>query len=112
MEIAKLIEAEHSDLFDVLAYIAFARPPISRKARVESHRGQIFRRYDQRQQEFLQFVLDQYIRQGVEELDPEKLPQLIELRYQTVTDAMAKLGNVSNIKQCSLDFRNISISKI
>jgi len=44
-------------------------------------------------------------RQGVEELDPEKLPQLIELRYQTVTDAMAKLGDPSNIRAILVGFQ-------
>ena len=31
--IRKLIDAERSDLFDVLAYIAFARPPVTRRER-------------------------------------------------------------------------------
>ena len=34
----KIIEAEKSDLFDVLAYVAYARDPISRAARAEAAR--------------------------------------------------------------------------
>ena len=37
-----LIDAEKSDLFDVLAYIAFKLGPITRAERVETHKDQIF----------------------------------------------------------------------
>ncbi|MCW5204041.1 DEAD/DEAH box helicase family protein, partial [Desulfobulbus sp. US4] len=42
-EIKKHIQAENSDLFDVLAYIAFALPVISRQERVENSGPAIFR---------------------------------------------------------------------
>ena len=42
-EIKRMINAEKSDLFDVLAYIAFALAPITRQERVETRRGRIFR---------------------------------------------------------------------
>jgi type I restriction enzyme, R subunit len=61
--------AEKSDVFDVLAYIAFALAPITRSERVETRKGEIFARYDGKLQAFLDFVLAQYVRQGVEELD-------------------------------------------
>ena len=60
-EIAKIIDAKHSDLFDVLAYIAFALAPITRAERVEAHRETILARYDEKLREFLDFVLFQYI---------------------------------------------------
>ena len=74
-EISRMINAEKSDLFDVLAYIAFALAPITRSERVETRRGDIFSRYDPKLQAFLDFVLAQYVKQGVEELDQEKLGQ-------------------------------------
>ncbi|MBA2883183.1 hypothetical protein HNR65_003545 [Desulfosalsimonas propionicica] len=76
-EIGKLIEAENSDFYDILAYIAFARPPVTRAERVETCRTEIFNGYDYPQQEFLNFALDHYVARGVEELDTAKLPQLI-----------------------------------
>jgi len=45
-EIRRMIDAEKSDLFDVLAYIAFALAPITREERVNNRREQIFSRYD------------------------------------------------------------------
>lgn len=104
-EIGQMIEAQESDLYDVLAYIAFNRPPVTRAERVESHRAEIFSQYDYRQQEFLRFVLEHYVEQGVSELDPEKLPQLIELKYNTVGDAIQELGPVRNIREVFVGFQ-------
>ena len=60
-DLTEMVDAENSDLYDVLAYIAFTSPPLSREARVASHRDRIFSIYRDQQREFLRFVLDQYI---------------------------------------------------
>ena len=92
-------------LYDVLAYIAFALAPISREERVNTRRSLIFAHYGNKQQEFLDFVLEQYIRQGVGELDDEKLPHLIELKYHAVADAVAELGQVAAIREIFIGFQ-------
>ena len=98
-EIKKLINAEKSDLFDVLAYIAFALSTMTREERVSLYKERIFEHYaDSKQQQFLSFVLEHYIAQGVGELDQEKLPVLLELKYDTVGDAVAELGGVAEIR--------------
>jgi hypothetical protein len=61
-----MIDAEKSDLFDVLAYIAFAKAPITREERVTTRRATIFAHYDSKLQEFLDFVLSQYVKEGVD----------------------------------------------
>jgi type I restriction enzyme, R subunit len=104
-EIGKLIEAENSDVFDVLAYIGFARAPLSRSERVTQHRAQIMSAYDAKLQTFLDFVLDQYVRSGVEELDGEKLPSLLTLKYHDLSDAVADLGSVPAIRQAFIGFQ-------
>nr|WP_255721757.1 type I restriction endonuclease subunit R [Ectothiorhodospira lacustris] len=104
-DVGKLIEAEHSDLYDVLAYIAFNMAPVSRAERVDAHKERIFHGHDYRQREFLRFVLDHYVAQGVSELDTAKLPQLIELKYHSVGDAVRELGPVGNIREVFVDFQ-------
>jgi type I restriction enzyme R subunit len=104
-EISQMINAEKSDLYDVLAYIAFTRAPVSRKERVDTRRNIIFSHYGDSQQEFIDFVLSHYIRQGVGELDQEKLPHLIELKYNTVADAAASLGGVAQIRDVFIGFQ-------
>lgn len=104
-EIKTLIEAEQSDLFDVLAYIAFALPAITREERVEMSRSSIHQHYSDKQLEFLDFVLSHYVNQGVTELDQEKLPNLLELKYQSVGDAVAALGSVGEIRDVFIGFQ-------
>ena len=104
-EIKNAIDADKGDLFDVLAYIAFLVPPITRKERVEVHRPQIFTNYDNKLQAFLDFVLSQYVDQGVEELDQGKLGALINLKYGSVNDAAAKLGGVQQIRDAFVGFQ-------
>ena len=72
-EVSRMINAEKSDLFDVLGYIAFALTPITRSERVEARKSNILFRYDEKLQAFLDFVLAQYVKEGVGELDQEKL---------------------------------------
>jgi type I restriction enzyme, R subunit len=104
-EISRLIDAESSDLYDVLAYIAYAAAPISRIDRVIAHKSLIFSRYVGKQQEFLDFVLEQYIKAGVGELDRAKLPQLLELKYHAIGDAVAELGSVGSISEVFIGFQ-------
>ncbi|PCJ99172.1 MAG: restriction endonuclease subunit R [Zetaproteobacteria bacterium] len=104
-EVAKLIEAENSDLFDVLAYIAFAMEPISRTERVDAHKDEILQDYDDKLQAFLEFVLGQYEEQGVGELDQEKLPNLLELKYSSTADAANQLGGISKIRDAFVGFQ-------
>lgn len=82
----KIIDAEKSDLFDVLEFISFSAKPITREERVASAQQNIFALLDNHQKEFLEFVLTKYIETGVEELDQEKLPHLLELKYHAVSD--------------------------
>ncbi len=66
-EMQKIIDAEKSDLFDVLAYIAYALAPITRKDRADLARTAIATQFSTKQQAFLEFVLSQYVDIGVEE---------------------------------------------
>lgn len=105
LEISRLIDAEKSDLYDVLAYIAYATEPMSRYTRATLRRPLIFSQYCGKQQEFLDFVLDQYIKEGIGELDREKLPQLLTLKYHSVRDAVTELGAVASISDLFIDFQ-------
>ena len=101
----KMVDAEDSDLFDVLAYVSFAIPPISREKRVAGAKQAIFRGLEWEQKEFLEFVLAQYIEKGVEELDEDKLPRLLNLRYHAIADAISALGNVERIRSTFFNFQ-------
>jgi type I restriction enzyme, R subunit len=89
----------------VLAYIAYAAEPISRYNRVTMRKPFILSKYHDKQQEFLDFVLEQYIKEGVGELDRSKLPQLLELKYHAVRDAVEVLGCVKTISDVFIGFQ-------
>ena len=108
----KMIKAEKSDLFDVLEYISFATKPIMREMRVAQAQSKIFSGLDNKQKEFLEFVLSKYIETGVEELDQEKLPDLLTLKYQAISDAEEILGGVENIRSTFIGFQKYLYEKV
>jgi type I restriction enzyme R subunit len=107
----KMINAEKSDLFDVLEYVSFAMTPITREIRVAQSQSRIFKGLDNKQKEFLEFVLSKYIETGVEELDQEKLPDLLMLKYQAISDAEDILGGVDNIRATFIGFQKYLYEK-
>ena len=104
-EMARIIDAPDSDVFDVLAYVAFALPPLSRAERVETRKAAVLDGYDAQLSAFLDFVLGQYVKQGVEELDQDKLPRLLELRYASVSEGTQTLGGVAKVREAFLKFQ-------
>jgi type I restriction enzyme, R subunit len=102
----KLIDAEKSDLFDVLEYVFNSDiKPITREARVAAAQANIFAFLNAQQKEFIDFVLSKYIETGVEELDQEKLPILLTNKYHSLEDAKDVLGNVANISSLFIQFQ-------
>ena len=102
----KLIEADHSHLFDVLEYVFDSEnKPMSRAARDASAETNIFALLNEQQREFIAFVLGKYIETGVDELDQEKLPLLLTNKYQSLEDARALLGEVSDISRLFIEFQ-------
>jgi type I restriction enzyme R subunit len=103
-DLSTLIHGEDSDLFDVLNYVAYHKDLVPRLKRAERARIHL-NNYNRNQQEFLDFVLSQYIIQGISELDDNKLPQILELKYQAIADAKAKLGDIKTIRETFIGFQ-------
>jgi len=102
----KLVNAEQSDLFDVLEYVFNGDvKPISREARVNDAKTTILALLNEKQKEFIEFVLSQYIETGVEELSQEKLPILLTNKYQSLEDAKEILGDVAGISSLFIEFQ-------
>ncbi|MDD3884062.1 MAG: DEAD/DEAH box helicase family protein [Gallionella sp.] len=92
-EMQKIIDAENSDLFDVLANVAFAMSPVSRQSRADAAHKAVHENFSSKQQVFLDFVLAHYVQEGVDELEQEKLTKLLRLKYHdSIPDAVADLG--------------------
>ena len=97
-EMQRIIDAEKSDIFDVLAHVAYALPTVTREARAAGAKLLIHSQFGAKQQAFLDFVLAHYVSVGVEELDQEKLTPLLRLKYHdSIADAIADLGRPEDI---------------
>jgi type I restriction enzyme R subunit len=106
VEMQKIIDAEKSDLFDVLAYIAYALPLLTREERADRAKVAISARFNSKQQAFLDFVLVHYVGVGVDELDQEKLTPLLRLKYlNSISDAIADLGRPEEISSVFVEFQ-------
>ena len=105
-EMQRLIEAENSDLFDVLAYVAYALPPMTRQERAEGAKVYLNSGFNAKQRAFLEFVLAHYVSDGVDELGSEKLSSLLRLKYQnSMADAEADLGPAAGIRSLFSGFQ-------
>ena len=102
----KVIEAEQSDLFDVLAYVAYADDPMTREARAAQAETMLGQEFDSKQQAFLSFVLGHYVKEGVTELDDAKLGPLLKLKYNNaLADAFADLGTPDAVRRAFVGFQ-------
>ena len=105
-EMQRIIDAEKSDLFDVLANVAYALPPLTREERATRAKVAIHAHFNSKQEAFLEFVLAQYVKVGVQELDQQKLSPLLKLRYNNaIADAVADLGRPEEIGQVFSGFQ-------
>jgi type I restriction enzyme R subunit len=101
-----LIDAKDSDVYDVLAFVAYAAETHSRAERVDLAKPNIAKEFsDYKQQAFINFILDKYLQDGVGELSASKMRSLIELKYNTISDASAELGSPAVIRETFIGFQ-------
>jgi type I restriction enzyme R subunit len=104
--VQSLVNMENSDLFDVLEYVFNGNyNSLTREQRVAASQATIFALLDNKQKEFIEFVLSKYVETGVEELDQDKLPILLTNKYQSLEDAKKVLGNVGDISKLFIEFQ-------
>lgn len=105
--LTKMIHAEKSDLFDVLAYYNFQLSITSRTERVKQTREKLENIGNEKEREFLEFILGRYIDSGWEELSAERLPQLLKLKYwASISDAQKQLGKLDEIRERFFHLQN------
>ncbi len=105
-EMQIIIDAENSDIFDVLTYVAFDIDPVTREERAIKARSTLHGHFSDKQEVFIDFVLAHYVKEGVGELEPEKLSPLLKLKYNNaIADAIADLGKPELIKDVFYGFQ-------
>jgi len=102
----KLVDMEKSDLYDVLGYVFNSNfATMTREARVKAAEATVFALLNDRQKEFIAFVMSKYIEAGVDELEQEKLSILLKNKYGSVPDAIENLGEITSIKELFIEFQ-------
>lgn len=102
--IRTVIDAEDSDIFDVLEYVAYNIEPINRTERVEKTKPYVLTLSSQ-QQDFVNYVSELYISVGYEELGASKLPEILKMKYGTAADGITKLGGLEMAKNTYNDYQ-------
>ncbi|MDC0333094.1 DEAD/DEAH box helicase family protein [Gammaproteobacteria bacterium] len=110
-KLRELIDAEDSDLFDVLQYIAYSNPAITRKERVDLAEDNIYQFINKDQVDFIRFVLNNYIQEGIDELDIANLSTIINAKYGSINEAQKELGSSNEIKEAFTDFQKYLYQK-
>jgi len=101
-----LIDAKDSDVYDVLAYVAYAAETHTRTERATQARPAIREAFtDAKQQEFIEFILEKYVEDGVKELAKSKMNSMVKLKYDNAHDAVAVLGSPGVIKETFAGFQ-------
>lgn len=104
-QIQDCIKAEESDLFDVLAYIAYSTTPITREDRAEKGRTMVSSSYDEKLAAFLNYVLGQYVEEGVEDLSRDKLSDYLTIQFGSPAQGATALGGIDKAIESYIGFQ-------
>ena len=105
LRLQEMIDAKDCDLFDVLEYISYARQPITRIERVAKAKDNIHAFLKREHMEFIDYVLNNYIKDGIDELDDRKLGTIITNKYESNIDAERELGDLDTIRDVFVKFQ-------
>ena len=105
IKLQEMIDAENSDLFDVLEYIAYSRKTITRLERVCNAEDNVYAFLNEKQRDFIGFILRNYVQDGVDELDISNLSATLTSKYGSVYEGQKVLGDVDEIKRVFVDFQ-------
>lgn len=78
-------------MLDVLAFLAYNTTPMDRKRRADILKEQARKKYTDAQLDFLNYIMDLYVRNGYKELGTDKLPTLTKMKYGSTYDAIYRL---------------------
>lgn len=96
-DLKQIFEAQDSDIYDVLAHLSFNMDIKSRNERVIAVENSDFveKYHNEKAKQFIEFILDRYRKDGVKELDDDKLGKLVDLSgLGTIREVAANFGGI------------------
>ena len=105
--VRRFLQMEQCDMLDVLSYLAYNTTPLDRQRRADIIRAEMEASATVSQQDFVDFVMKMYVRNGFKELGTDKLGTLIDMKYHSTSDAKAQLGmEMPQIRNFFLDVQH------
>ena len=106
-KIRSLLELDNCDMMDVLSFLAYNTTPLERQQRAAILRHDMMAQLTQQQQDFVDFILQMYVRNDFKELALEKLGTLVKMKYNdSISDAKQQLKmDVGQMKDFFLDMQ-------
>ena len=105
-DMAHVVNAADSDLFDVLAFVKFSLEPQTRMQRAARVRADTLSALPSEMRDFLRDVLEAYEANGVKELSKANLRNLLHVRYHGTQQAVAALGPAPHILKQFADMQS------
>ncbi|MBZ9778457.1 DEAD/DEAH box helicase family protein [Psychroflexus sp. CAK8W] len=99
-DLRNMIATPECDIFDVLSHISFSSDLMTRKQGVKFVKDdvQFFDVYENlKAKDFLEFILKHYEEHGIEELQRDKLGDLVKLKLGTSKDAKTAFGDMKTL---------------
>ncbi len=96
-DLKQIFEAQDSDIYDVLAHLSFNMDIKSRNERVIAVENSDFveKYHNEKAKAFIEFILDRYRKDGVKELDDDKLGKLVDLSgLGTIREVASNFGGI------------------
>ncbi len=93
-DLKEIFEAVNSDIYDVLAHLSFNLDIKTRNERAMAVENSTFieKYHNEKAKDFIEFILEKYIKYGFKELEENKLSTLIEQSGFDKKDLMASFG--------------------
>ncbi len=104
-DIRGLVDAPHSDLYDVLSYVLFNADPLTREERADGLQGADDLSHDHEMKDLLSSILEAYVNDGESELATKKLGQFLTARYGSVGEGKARLGDLAAVRTAFRDMQ-------
>jgi len=100
-ELKSIFEAQESDIYDVLAHLAFNLEIKTRSERAFAvhYRKYIEKYHNSKVKEFLNFILERYEKDGVKEMGSDKLSSLIKLSGIDRNELKEAFEGAANIRE-------------
>lgn len=102
----RVMGREDCDLLDVLECLAYETTPMEREKRVALVCQDYYKRQTAEQKVFIDFLINQYLRNSYREFTSDNLSALLKMKYGTIADASAKLSmNNAQIRSQYIEFQ-------